>query len=163
MHIQINVYYTFHQLTLSIRNSSSRSEKSSTRSSRSPSLECVKQGDTLTLLCIKLGDSVCLCHHGDVAGCPSSQCRARTSLRWPAATAAWQRTAGGERWTLFFPQLRNKQTKRRSRKQTNMVDLTYTVGGSFERATKIVLCSFSLLSSVCLRKEQTDNGSSLSA
>lgn len=41
----------------SSRNSSSRSEKSSTRSSRSPSLECVKQG------------------------CPSSQCRARTSLR----------------------------------------------------------------------------------
>ena len=64
MHIQINVYYSFHQLTLSIRNSSSRSEKSSTRSSRSPSLECVKQGDTLTL-CIKWNNSVFLCHHGD--------------------------------------------------------------------------------------------------
>ena len=67
----------------SSRNSSSRSEKSSTRSersSRSPSLEHIKQGAHIRydplLAIFPVQHSI-----SPIAGCNSSQCRARTSLR----------------------------------------------------------------------------------
>ena len=60
-----------------------------------------------------------------VAGCPSSQCRARTSLRWPDRPAA--RTAAGERWSLFFffHLFVSVTTNKESRKQTNEYNMTH--------------------------------------
>ena len=58
----------------SSRNSSSRSDKSSTRSSRSPSIELIKQGKTYLMDYFKIINPY-------LKGCNSSHCRAKTSLR----------------------------------------------------------------------------------
>ena len=153
MHIQINVYYTFHQLTLSIRNSSSRSEKSSTRSSRSPSLECVKQGDGITRrLCLSLPSW--WCHRLPVFPVPGKNISALTGSDRRVAENRRRGTMNS------FLSSTSEQTNKDTVEETNKHGWSDVHRGRvfWKGDQDCLLCSFSLLSSVCLRAEQTDNG-----